>query len=157
MPVIANALNDLPASFEQLAATQSNVGRMRAAGVKVALGMINDDEARQVRLARQHAGNLVAHRPAARRIGPELGRGACDDHLGAGRGARDGRRDRLAAAPAGAPTSSSGTAIRSRTASAAEMVLIDGVQQPLDNHQTKLRDRYRTPDRRAICPRPTTR
>ena len=32
VPVIANALNDLPASFEQLAATQSNVGRMRAAG-----------------------------------------------------------------------------------------------------------------------------
>jgi imidazolonepropionase-like amidohydrolase len=28
--------------------------------------------------------------------------------------------------------------------SGATMVLIDGVQQPLDNHQTKLRDRYRT-------------
>jgi hypothetical protein len=27
--------------------------------------------------------------------------------------------------------------------SAAEMVMIDGVRQPLDNHQTKLRDRYR--------------
>jgi hypothetical protein len=25
------------------------------------------------------------------------------------------------------------------------MVMIDGVQQPLDNRQTKLRDRYRTP------------
>ncbi len=31
-PVIASAVNDLPASFEQIAATQSNVGRMRAAG-----------------------------------------------------------------------------------------------------------------------------
>jgi imidazolonepropionase-like amidohydrolase len=29
--------------------------------------------------------------------------------------------------------------------SAAEIVLIDGVQQPLTNRQTKLRDRYRTP------------
>ena len=28
--------------------------------------------------------------------------------------------------------------------SAAEIVLIDGVQQPLDNRQTRLRDRYRT-------------
>jgi imidazolonepropionase-like amidohydrolase len=28
--------------------------------------------------------------------------------------------------------------------SAAEIVLIDGVRQPLDNRQTKLRDRYRT-------------
>jgi hypothetical protein len=34
IPVIASALNDLPSSFEQLAATQSNVGRMKAAGSK---------------------------------------------------------------------------------------------------------------------------
>jgi hypothetical protein len=60
VPVIANALNDLPASFEQLAATQSNIARMRAAGVNVGMGMINDNEARQVRLSRQYAGNLVA-------------------------------------------------------------------------------------------------
>ena len=39
VPVIASAVNDLPASFEQLAATQSNVGRMRSAGVNVAIGM----------------------------------------------------------------------------------------------------------------------
>jgi hypothetical protein len=25
------------------------------------------------------------------------------------------------------------------------MVMIDGVRQPLENHQTRLRDRYRTP------------
>ena len=35
VPVIASPINDLPAAFEQLAATQSNVGRMRAAGVKI--------------------------------------------------------------------------------------------------------------------------
>ncbi|MGZ8999115.1 MAG: amidohydrolase family protein, partial [Allosphingosinicella sp.] len=29
-------------------------------------------------------------------------------------------------------------------ASAALSVMIDGVQQPMENHQTKLRDRYRT-------------
>ena len=34
VPVIASAVNDLPASFEMIAATQSNVGRMRAAGSK---------------------------------------------------------------------------------------------------------------------------
>ncbi|KAK0330081.1 hypothetical protein LTR94_034247, partial [Friedmanniomyces endolithicus] len=34
VPVIAAALADLPASFENLAATESNVGRMRAAGVQ---------------------------------------------------------------------------------------------------------------------------
>ena len=29
--------------------------------------------------------------------------------------------------------------------SGAVRVFIDGVEQPLDNHQTRLRDRYRTP------------
>ena len=48
VPVIASAVNDLPASFEQLAATQSNVGRMRAAGVKVSIGMIDDNDTRNL-------------------------------------------------------------------------------------------------------------
>jgi hypothetical protein len=30
------------------------------------------------------------------------------------------------------------------------MVYIDGVQQPLDNHQTRLRDRYRYLPRRDL-------
>ncbi|MBY0519493.1 MAG: amidohydrolase family protein, partial [Sphingomonas sp.] len=60
VPVIASALNDLPESFESIAATQSNVGRMKAAGVTVAIGTINDNEARQARLEKQYAGNLVA-------------------------------------------------------------------------------------------------
>lgn len=143
VPVIANALVDLPGSFEQLAATQSNVGRMMAAGVKVALGMVNDDEARQVRLARQHAGNLVAigrlpgasglswgdafaaitSRPAeAVGMGSELG------------SLRAGRRADVVIWD-GDPLENS---------SAAVSVMIDGVQQPMENHQTKLRDRYRT-------------
>lgn len=143
VPVIANALLDLPSSFEQLAATQSNVGRMMAAGVKVALGMVNDDEARQVRLARQHAGNLVAigrlpgtsglnwgeafaaitSRPAeAVGMGGELG------------SLRAGRRADVVIWN-GDPLENS---------SAALSVMIDGVQQPMENHQTKLRDRYRT-------------
>ena len=58
IPVIAAALNDLPAQFEQLAATQSNVGRMTAAGVKVAIGNFSDMN--QPRHAPQQAGNLVA-------------------------------------------------------------------------------------------------
>ncbi|OYY71169.1 amidohydrolase family protein [Sphingomonas sp. 28-63-12] len=60
IPVIASALNDLPESFEALAATQSNIGRMTAAGVQVGIGTINDNEARQARLEKQYAGNLVA-------------------------------------------------------------------------------------------------
>jgi len=48
VPVIASAVNDLPASFEQLAATQSNVGRMGAAGVKVSIGTIDDNDTRNL-------------------------------------------------------------------------------------------------------------
>jgi imidazolonepropionase-like amidohydrolase len=54
--VLATPLNDLPASFEQLGATQSNVGRMKAGGVKVSLGAFFD----QPRYAPQYAGNMVA-------------------------------------------------------------------------------------------------
>ena len=35
VPVMASAIADLPASFEQLAATESNVGRMTRAGIIV--------------------------------------------------------------------------------------------------------------------------
>ena len=147
--VIASALNDLPASFEMLAATQSNVGRMRAAGVKVAIGMIDDNDTRYVRNQRQYAGNLVAlskvpgaaglswgeafamisSRPAeAVGLGNEIG------SLAAGR-----RADVVVWS--GDPL---------ELDSAAEAVWIDGVRQPLENHQTKLRDRYRSLEREAL-------
>ena len=60
VPVIADPLDDLPSSFEQLAATQSNVGRMVRAGVKVALGRMTDTGGAQPRNLPQFAGNLVA-------------------------------------------------------------------------------------------------
>jgi len=144
VPVIANALNDLPSTFEQLAATQSNVARMRAAGIPVALGMINDDEARQVRLARQQAGNMVAvgRIPGASGLswGEALATITSGPAEAVGMGGeigslRPGRRADVVIW-SGDPLENS---------SAAEIVLIDGVQQPLDNHQTRLRDRYRTP------------
>jgi imidazolonepropionase-like amidohydrolase len=143
VPVIANALNDLPSTFEQLAATQSNVARMRAAGIPVALGMINDDEARQVRLARQQAGNMVAVGRVPGASGLSWGEALAtitsapaeavgmSGEIGS---LRPGRRADVVIW-SGDPLENS---------SAAEIVLIDGVQQPLDNRQTKLRDRYRT-------------
>jgi imidazolonepropionase-like amidohydrolase len=57
VPVIANGLTDLPASFEQLGATQSNAGRMAAAGVKVAINAASLENPRRLQ---QVAGNLVA-------------------------------------------------------------------------------------------------
>lgn len=143
VPVIANALNDLPSSFEQLAATQSNVARMKAAGVRVSLGMINDEEARQVRLARQQAGNLVAIGRVPGASGLSWGEALASitsgpaDAMGMGAdfgSLRPGRRADVVVW--------SGDPLENSTA--AEIVLIDGVQQPLENRQTKLRDRYRT-------------
>ena len=142
VPVIANALNDLPSTFEQLAATQSNVARLRAAGVPVSLGMINDEEARQVRLARQQAGNLVAVGRVPGASGLSWGEAlatitsAPAEAVGMGGeigSLRPGRRGDVVIW-SGDPFENS---------SAAEIVLIDGVRQPLDNRQTKLRDRYR--------------
>jgi imidazolonepropionase-like amidohydrolase len=149
VPVIANALVDLPASFEQLAATQSNVGRLRAAGVNVAIGMINDDEARQVRLSTQYAGNLVAigrvpghtgltwsQAFAAISSGPAeaLGLGGEIGSL------RPGRRGDVVIWD-GDPL---------ELATGVDAVWIDGVAQSLENRQTRLRDRYRRPQEGAL-------
>ncbi len=149
VPVIANALNDLPASFEQLAATQSNVGRMRAAGVQVAIGQLNEDETRQLRVMNQAAGNLVAltripgatglswgQAFAAISSGPAAAVGL-DAELGS---LRPGRRGDVVIWD-GDPL---------ELATGVEAVWIDGVQQSLENRQTRLRDRYRTPTEGAL-------
>ncbi|MGB5484930.1 amidohydrolase, partial [Parasphingorhabdus sp.] len=69
VPVLASALSDLPYGFEDLSATQSNIGRIKAAGVKVAIGMINDRDAHQLRYSVQYAGNLVALNKVPRATG----------------------------------------------------------------------------------------
>ena len=47
-------------SNHALGATQSNIGRMKDAGVQVAIGMINDRDSHQLRYTTQYAGNLVS-------------------------------------------------------------------------------------------------
>jgi imidazolonepropionase-like amidohydrolase len=144
VPVIANALNDLPASFEQLAATQSNIGRMRQAGVAVGIGMINDDEARQVRVTSQYAGNLVA----IARVPGHTGL-SWDDAFAAisSRPAQafglDGEIGSLRPGRRGDVVIWSGDPLE--LSSNVEAVWIDGVRQSLENRQTRLRDRYRDP------------
>jgi len=149
IPVIASAVNDLPASFEQLAATQSNVGRMGAAGVKVSIGMINDNDTRNLFAQRQYAGNLVALRNVPGATGVSWGEALAmitsrpAEAIGMGReigSLLPGRR--------GDVVIWSGDPLEG--ASAAEAVFIDGVRQPLDNHQTRLRDRYRYLPRRDL-------
>lgn len=142
VPVIASALNDLPASFEQIAATQSNIGRMRAAGVQVAIGMIDDNDTRYMFNERQYAGNLVALNdvPGASgvRWGEALAMITSRPAQILGMGSDIGS---LASGRRGDVVVWSGDPLQ--VTSNAEIVLIDGVQQPLVTRQTKLRDRYR--------------
>lgn len=149
VPVIANALNDLPATFEQLAATQSNVGRMRAAGVNVSLGMINDDETRQLRVLTQYAGNLVGigRVPGHTGLSWDEAFASISSHpadavgLGSEIGSlRPGRRADVVIWD-GDPL---------ELASGVEAVWVDGVPQDLTNRQTRLRDRYRQLQDRAL-------
>ncbi len=149
IPVIASALNDLPATFEMLAATQSNIGRMKQAGVKVAIGMINDREAHQLRYTPQYAGNLVSLQKVP--------------------GATGLTWDEAFAAISSAPAEIMGVGNRlgslkpGRAAdvviwdgdplelsSAPVTIFIDGIEQPLGNRQNRLRDRYRTPQEGAL-------
>ena len=147
--VIASALNDLPASFEMLAATQSNIGRMRAAGVKVAIGMIDDNDTRYVRNQRQYAGNLVALGKVPGASGVSWGEAFAmissrpAEAVGLG-----GEIGSLGSGRRGDVVIWSGDPLE--LDSAPEAVWIDGVRQPLENHQTKLRDRYRSLEREAL-------
>ena len=144
IPVIASALNDLPATFEMLGATQSNIGRMKDAGVQVAIGMVNDRDSHQLRYTTQYAGNIVSlqYVPGATGLTWDeafaaissvpaeiMGVGDLLGSLKAGRAADVVVWD-------GDPLELS---------SAATTVIIDGVEQPLTNRQNRLRDRYARP------------
>jgi len=140
VPVLATPMNDLPESFEQLGATQSNVGRMKAAGVKVSLGAFFD----QPRYAPQYAGNMVALTkvPGASGLSWNQAFAAISsgpaDAIGMG-----GRFGSLKPGLAGDVVIWDGDPLE--VTSGVVKVYIDGVEQPLDNHQTRLRDRYNTP------------
>lgn len=63
VPVMVGAMNNIPQSFDQLAASQENAARLRRAGVSVIL--VNngpgDSDAFNVQNIRQEAGNAVAY------------------------------------------------------------------------------------------------
>ena len=140
VPVLATPLNDLPEQFESLASTQSNVGRMSAAGVKVGLGAFGD----QPRYAPQYAGNLVGLTKVPGATGLEWGKAfAAISSVPAeilGMGDRFGS---LRPGRAGDVVIWDGDPLEAQSGVVA--VWIDGVAQPLGNHQTRLRERYATP------------
>lgn len=138
VPVLSYALADLPSSFEQLAATESNVGRMAAAGVNV--GIYFDGSGGE-HVVRQFAGNLVAITKVPGSNGLDWGRAfaaitskpaevmGIGDEIGS---LRPGRRADVVVWD-GDPLelSSQPTAI-----------WIDGRAQPMTSRQRQLRDRY---------------
>jgi imidazolonepropionase-like amidohydrolase len=151
IPVIASAVNDLPSSFEQLAATQSNVGRMRNAGVHVAIGMIDDNDTRFLFNQRQYAGNLVALTNVPGATGVPWGEALA---LITSRPAEAiGMGDQLGSLTPGRRADVviwSGDPLQVTTE--AEVVLIDGIQQPTTTRQDKLRERYRELGPRVLPP-----
>ncbi len=149
VPVLASALNDLPAQFEELAATQSNVGRMKRAGVMLGLGIIDDDDERQAQHMGQYAGNLVALNKIPGASGLSWGEAFAAITSGpaeiAGLGGeigslRPGRRADVVIWD-GDPL---------ELASGVETVWIDGVEQSLETRQTRLRARYLKPGEGAL-------
>ena len=149
IPVIASALTDLPGSFDQLGATQSNIGRMKAAGVMVGIGTINDDEARQARLEKQYAGNLVAltKLPGATGLDWNAAFAAITsvpaEAIGMG-----GEIGSLKAGRRGDVVIWDGDPLELGSGVAA--VYIDGIKQPLRTRQDALRDRYMLPGEGAL-------
>ena len=144
VPVIASALRDLPVSFEQLAATQSNLGRMVDAGVAVAIGGY-DSSGDHPRNLPQQAGNMVALNRVPGASGLSWGEAfAAITSVPAAIAGLEGRVGVLAPGAHGDVVIWDGDPLE--TSSAPVRVFIDGVEQPLTNHQTRLRDRYRSLD-----------
>ena len=142
MPVIADPLDDLPTGFDQLAATQSNIGRMRDAGVTVAIGRMSGGTGEQPRNARQYAGNLVALSRVPGATGLTWGEAlATITSIPARISGFGGRLGTLTSNAAADVVIWDGDPLEVGTVP--EAVFVDGVRQPTDTHQSGLRERYR--------------
>lgn len=132
VPVLLNPMDNLPSNFERIGATLENAARLRGAGVTVAF-MTGD--AHNARNIRQAAGNAVAYGMpweealAAMTSVPARIWGIADRY-----GTLEPGKDADVVIWSGDPL---------ELATAAEAVFIRGEQIPMENRQTKLRDRYR--------------
>ena len=141
--VLADPMINRPVSFEALAATQSNIGRLRAAGVTVGVASINDFVNRNGQNHRQSAGNLVALAkvPGHQGVTWEDAFSMISSAPAAIMGL-DGKVGSLTPGAHADVVVWSGDPLE--LTSAAEQVWIDGVEQSLENRMTRLRDRYRS-------------
>jgi len=145
VPVIANGLDNLPETFQKLAATQSNVGRMKAAGVMVA---INAEAAQNPRRLSQTAGNLVALARIPGAGGLTWGEAfAAISSVPAAISGLGGKAGVLAPGAVGDVVIWDGDPLEVGTVPV--KVYINGIDQDLTSHQSRLRDRYKSLDESA--------
>lgn len=142
VPVIADGLDDLPQNFEELASTQSNIGRMVKAGVRVA---INASAMENPRNLNQYAGNLVGLTRVPGADGLSWGQAfAAISSVPAAISGMGGKAGVLAPGAFGDLVVWDGDPLE--LGATPVKVFIDGVEQPLDSHQSRLRERYRDLD-----------
>jgi imidazolonepropionase-like amidohydrolase len=142
VPVIADGLDDLPQGFDELGSTQSNVGRMVKAGVRVAINAAAMENPRNLN---QYAGNLVALTRIPGADGLSWGQAfAAISSVPAAISGMGGKAGVLAPGAMGDLVVWDGDPLE--VTSTPVKVFIDGVEQPLDNHQSRLKERYRDLD-----------
>jgi imidazolonepropionase-like amidohydrolase len=142
VPVLLDALNNLPSNFDQLGARLDNAARLHAAGVAVAFTQ-GGDATHNARKVRQLAGNAVANG-----LPWEAGLAG----LTAVPAQVFGVGARLGTIEVGRPASLvlwSGDPLEVSTV--ARQVWIEGKAMPMRSRQTELRDRYLAP--RGALPR----
>ena len=149
IPVIVEPTQNRPLTFEALASTQSNAGRLLAAGVQVSAAQLNDFVTRGAQNGRHMAGNLVALTRVPGHQGVSWGQAFAmissvpADMIGMG-----GEIGSLRAGARADVVMWSGDPLE--LSSHAMRVWIDGVEQNLENRQTALARRYRNLGRQSL-------
>ena len=142
VPVLADGLDDLPQSFEELGSTQSNIGRMKKAGVTVAINAASMENTRRLS---QYAGNLVALEKVPGAHGLSWSEAfATISSLPARITGMGGQVGVLAPGAKADVVIWDGDPLEVGTVPT--RVFIDGVEQSLENHQSRLKDRYKDLD-----------
>lgn len=149
VPVVLSPLTDLPDSFELLGATQSNAGRLKAAGVDVSVGVFDDDDAHKMGYATQYAGNLVglAKVPGASGLSWDQAFASISSAPARSVG-MEGSIGSLKAGRVGDIVIWDGDPLE--LGSRPTAIWIDGKRQSLTTRQDRLRDRYATPQEGAL-------
>lgn len=133
VPVLVNAIANLPTSFERRAARLENAAALHAAGVLIAIKG-NEGSVHRAREARYNAGNAVSHglpyeaAIAALTVNPARIFGA------------EGRFGQLTPGAAADVVVWTGDPLEPLSRPSA--IFIEGREQPLTSRQTQLRDRY---------------